>query len=535
MSRGGRAETRAIRAVLRRRSDRIGLSEVSYRIYLAVMLVIIVGAPAVRGIVLWLSGALPAGGETSPGALAAALTALTALLVLAGAHGGPAHAALPQLDLLHTTPIPRARLLAAPVRRGFAAGAASGALLAGLVAAARGLRGELDPGLGAALLLAGAGIGAIAAGAVLVGQAGRRVRAAVAAALALLALTQWRFGIPPDPWSAAARLLASSTDGATQTGLGAATVFGLAVMPVLGAALAVVLAPLLVNRMRWESLREQAAGADVVQVLALSGDPGAALARLGAPVRTGRRWLLRPIRNLTAAIVQRDLLGIARTPARSLVALAGVGAAGALWGIVIGAGPASAGPVPAGLLGAGSLLLAHLAAVPWFRGLAAAAAGSGSAPLLPGSPAGIAARHLIVPGALATAAYLGGAIWSGAVRGSDVDPSALPGWVIPASGVLVVATALLLRALAAFKGPLPMKLLAPVPTPAGDLAGINVLLWSLDGPISAVLAGALLGVLWAPVAATGGWPIAASIVSLLLLAVLSAWALVRMAPAAQGR
>jgi membrane protein implicated in regulation of membrane protease activity len=50
-----------------------------------------------------------------------------------------------------------------------------------------------------------------------------------------------------------------------------------------------------------------------------------------------------------------------------------------------------------------------------------------------------------------------------------------------------------------------------------------------------VLAGALLGVLWAPVAATGGWPIAASIVSLLLLAVLSAWALVRMAPAAQGR
>ncbi|WP_449282957.1 hypothetical protein [Leucobacter sp.] len=539
----GRAEVREIRAVLRRRGDRIGVSEVSYRIYLAVMLAIIVGAPAVRGVVLWLRDALTggvsgatAGAAGAPGSLvAAALTALTALLVLAAAHGGPVHATLPQLDLLHTTPISRARLLAAPVRGGFAAGAAAGALLTGLVAAARALRGELDVELAAALLLAGTGVGALAAGAMLVGQAGRRVRAALAMSLVVLALIQWGAGTPPDPWSAVARLLGSVAGAERPVGLGGLpdSPLGLAAIPLLAGAALAALAPVLVSRMRWEALREQAAGADVVRVLAVSGDLGAALARLGAPVRTGRRWRLRPARGLAASIVRRDLLGIARTPARSLAALAGVVFAGALWGL----GLAADGPVPAGLLGAGSLLLAFVAAAPWCRGLAAAAAGSGSAPLLPAAPAGLAARHLIVPALLAGAAYLGGALWGSTVPAglAPASTAEIPGWALPLTGLLLVATALLLRVLSAFKGPLPMKLLAPVPTPMGDMAGLNVLLWSFDGPINAALVGALLGALWRLGIAAGGWPVAASIVSLLLLAGLLAWALARAAPSAQAR
>lgn len=555
----GRAELRAVRAVLRRRGDRLGLSEVSYRIYLAVMLVIIVGAPAVRATVLWLQSALPTGTPdalTAPGSLVApVLTALTGLLVLAGAHGGPAHAALPQLDLLHTTPIPRARLLLTPVRRGLAAGAGVGALLAALVAAARWLRGELVAELGVSLIVAGAGVGLLGAGAVLVGQIGRRTRGAAAAALALLALGQWRFGILPDPWSALAWLLASpggvggdsgAAGGGTAGGGTAlmpelvlsltASPFGIAAVPLLAGLLLVALTPLLVTRMRWEALRAQAAGTDAVRVLAVSGDPSAALARLGSPVRTGRRWRLRPIPNLTASIVRRDLLGVARTPARSFAALVGICGAGMLW--VRGLG--SADPVPAALLGAASLLLAYLAVVPWCRGLAAAAAGSGSAPLLPASPAGLAARHLIVPGVLSIAALLGGVAWgsvvwgnaaggSGARGGVDELLAMLTGGWIPVSGAFAAATALVLRLLAAFKGALPMKLLAPVPTPVGDMAGINVLLWSLDGPISAVTAGALLGVLWS-LGIGGGVPVAALTVSVLTLIGFAVWARVRMAP-----
>lgn len=542
---------RAIRGVLRRRGVRLGAAEVSYRIYLALMLAIIVVAPAVRGIVLGLRDALDGEGALGPAGatgsaetlVAAALTALTALLVLAAAHGGPAHASLPQLDLLHTTSIPRARLLAPPVGRWFASATALGALLEGLVAAARALRGELDLELAAALLISGAGIGALAAGSVLVGQTGRRLRAALAAALAILALLQWGVGPLPDPWSAAAGVLGAVPGAARQAGADALipSPLGVATTCLIAGLLSIALAPLIASRMRWEALRRQAASADVARVLAGSGDLGAALARLGAPVRVGRRWRFRPGRNLTASIVRRDLLGIARAPARGLAALAGVGLAGLLWGL----GVASGGPVQAGLLGAASQLLAFLAVAPWCRGLAAAAAASGSVPLLPASPAGLALRHVIAPGLLAAAAFCGGALlggtlpgigaWAGVSGPIGASPASAAEWVVAATGALVVATSMLLRVLAAFKGALPLRLLAPVPTPVGDMSGINVLLWNFDGPIHAALAGALLGVLWRLGIAADGWPIAASLVSLLLLAGLLAWALGRAAPSTLGR
>ncbi|QIM16338.1 hypothetical protein G7067_07730 [Leucobacter insecticola] len=80
----------------------------------------------------------------------------------------------------------------------------------------------------------------------------------------------------------------------------------------------------------------------------------------------------------------------------------------------------------AGMLGATALLVATVSLQSWTRGLAVAAEGVGSPVLLPSSPGGLLARHLIVPFGLAAVsvlAWLGisgvllGALWAGAAAG----------------------------------------------------------------------------------------------------------------------
>ncbi|UOQ61150.1 hypothetical protein MUN76_04040 [Leucobacter rhizosphaerae] len=527
-------ELRAVRAVLRGRRDRADASEVSYRIYLAVMLVIIVGAPLVRGLVLWMLEALPVPGTTPSEALAAVLTGLTALCVLAGAQGGPARTGLPQLDLLHTSAIPRRRLLAAPVARALALGAGLGMFVAGIVVATRLLRADLDPALAVALLLGGAGLGVLAAFGMLLGQVGRGVRWGVAGALAGLAALQLAGWVgdadggglagPVDPWSWVAGLVFAAADPGRS-----APVLLLAGLLAVVAMILAMLAPRMAARLRWEALREQAARWDAIGISAMSGDPKAALARLGAPVRVGRRLRVRPTAHLTLTLLSRDLLGVIRTPARSLLALIGVTAAAAIWGIAVGGGAgAAAGTDPdllvVGTLGAVAVLLAYAALQPWCRGLATAADGAGSPGLLPATPQGLLLRHLQLPlllGLLA-AALGGGAL---VVSGWGAAPTA----VAPVSAGALVGTALALRVLSSLKGTIPMRLLAPVPTPVGDASGINVLLWTLDGSIAAALLGALLAVVWALGIAAGGVPVAALITSAAVLAGVLLWARVRLA------
>ncbi|WP_024357539.1 hypothetical protein [Leucobacter chironomi] len=541
---------RAIRRVLRRRGDGVDAGELAFRVYAAIMLVIIVVAPAVRVALLWLQLELPpasvsadAEGERSAALLASALTAVTALLVLAGAQLGPARAGLPQLDLLLTTPIPRWRLLGGPLSRRLALGASAGAVVAGVVVVARAMRAEFDPGLAVALPLAGASLGLLAAAAPLVGQLGRRTRAGAAALLAVLAgarlLGAAEWIAPLDPWSCAARLL---IDG------GASPL--LAFAPAGWAIAAAVCAPLLVSRLRWEELRGQALRWDTVQTLVVGGDPSAGLARLGSPVRWGRRLRFAPRAGLTASIVARDLLGIVRAPGRSLLGLGGVLAAGSMWGAALGSGgavdglaagsPGGASLLPLGsaaLWGAAAVLLAYLSSSAWCRGLAAAAQGSGSPSLLPASPLALVARHLLAPVGFAVLAMVAGVVGgeaAGSLLGVDISAGAAVGsdgsGLVRAvlSAALVGCTAVAMRAAAALKGAIPMRLLAPVPTPVGDASGINVLLWMLDGPIASGFVGAGLALLWA--SAQAGWiaPFAAVLASGAVLGVVLLWARVRL-------
>ena len=90
------------------------------------------------------------------------------------------------------------------------------------------------------------------------------------------------------------------------------------------------------------------------------------------------------------------------------------------------------------------------------------------------------------------------------------------------AGVMLSLISLSLRLLGALKGALPQSMLAPVPTPAGDLSGVNVMLWSLDGPIIAAILGAGLFAL----AAVS--PITCLIAALVAVAVLLIWSSVRL-------
>lgn len=468
----GAPRVRDVQRVLHGRRSRAGAGELSYRVYMTLMLIIAVAAPIVRIGVLWISDAYV---HANSSQLAAVLTAATALLVLAGSLVGPAYAGLAPLDLLYTTALPRHRLFAQPVIRGMVAGAFFGGVLGAMVVAARVLRADSELILAVAVLASATAIGVLAAFAMLLGQLGRGIRWLFASALALLVYAQLFLGFANDPWTGlAAAVLAES---------GVAALLPSSLLALASALFLAGAAPMLAGRLRWQSLREQATRWDTIHVTAGTGDSKAALDWLGAPVRVGRGWRLRPARTLTATILRRDLLGCLRTPARSLLGCGGVAVALWLWHLAM---------LNDTVWGAAALFVASVSLQPWCRGLAAAAAGVGSPQILPTSPRGLLLRHALMPGVLSLIMSVLGALGLTVFYGLDV--AGFCGVLM--SQALLLACALALRVTAALKGSLPMRLLAPSPTPMGDFSGITVALWMADGPVLSLLAGALLGVLW---------------------------------------
>lgn len=557
MTRSDRADVRrlrAARAVLRRRTTVSAQRDVPYRLYLGVMLSLTVAAPLLRVLVLGAAEAMrqpavPGDGDV----VAAGLTLLTALAVLAGAHGGPARAGLAELDLLFPAAISRARLFAVPLGRGLLAGAVVGVLAGGVLAVARAITGTLNPELGAALVLAGASLGVLIVGAMLLGQLGRGVRASVAVALVGLAAVQLWAGGLFDPWSCVARLVGTDPvwgaeplggrDYALLVG-GATSPLAFVAVPVISALALGLLAPTIAARLRRDVLREQAARWDTVIVLAGSGDPHAALAKLGSPVRLGRRLRLRTRRSsLWVSVARRDVLGVVRSPGRSLAALLGVLGAGVLWAAALGLNDASSSgatvsPGRAALLGGAALLLGVFAIIPWCRGIATTAFGSGAPPLFPVSASGMLARHAVVPSLLTTGALACGmSVWSAMTVGSasqaslGAEPWSIVSAILSVGGVAAVTV--LLRILADLKGSIPIRLLAPVPTAAGDMAGVSVALWMFDGPVVAGLAGAALGLIWRLSVGPGGGVSGQTIAvvgSALLVGSLLLWVRARLRP-----
>lgn len=527
--RSGTQGLRAVRAVRRGRGEHLSAGDTSYRIYLGVMLSVTVVAPIVRVLLLSVGPVVLVLGSAQLPGIAAGLTVATAGAVLLGGYGGPVRAGLPQLDLLFTSAIPRSLLLARPVLGWLGAAALLGAVAGALLAIGGALAAPIAPGASVTLLAAGACLGVLWGGAQLVGQIGPRVRAIVVGALCALALAQLLWGPLGDPWSGVARIvvgLGSAGPGVPGGAVGFAVIALSSGVVLLGALSAAA-------RLDRERLRAQAATWGSARALALTGDPSAALAKLGRPVTMGRRLRLRGGRGGVASFVRRDLLGIVRAPGRSLAAGAGALLAGVLWAAAV---TEPGGVLSAAVLGGAALLIATISLAPWCRGIVTAAAGSGSPPLpplLPSSPRALLARHAVAPLILAVLALgVGGAafgwVWSGWAWGgwAWAGPGGEGSAALRALATAPVAAvaAVLLRIAAALKGTIPLRLLAPVPTAAGDLAAINVFVWSIDGPVVAAVSGAALGALWAATAGSGLLTLAvAAVGTLVVLAALLGW------------
>lgn len=502
-----------IRAALRQRRERPGSGDRAYAAYLVLMLGIIVVAPAVRALLLSLTETLPAAGSAAPPVVAALLTASVCALVLAAAHLGPAHAALPWQDLVVDTDLPHKLTLARPIRQWCVAAAVLGGAAGGIVVVARLLRG--DPGFASdigflhavGLVCGSAGLAVATSLGMLVAQRGARIRHILVAAGALVAAAQVSGILADAAVSVPSSALVVLATGATNTVSVLAT--ALAIVGVAIAVCACVWAPQLAASLGRDVLRGQALARDAALVAVVSGDPRTGMALLGAPVRWWRSVRYRPSRFVGLSVVRRDLHGLLRAPGRAIMGCVGSAAAGACWAASV------SGPAPA-VLGAVATLAAVVAATPFCAGLRTAAVAISAPPLLPTPPGILIAWHAVVPALLTTAATGAGAL----------AVSHRPGQTAGAA-LLLAAVAVLLRAISALKGTIPMGLLAPVPTAVGDMAGINVAVWMLDAPIAAALVGALLAWLW-------GSGIAVSValpVTLVSFAALAGWLLARVSAA----
>lgn len=471
-----RVRLAAVRAVRRSRGAHRTRGDMAYLVYITALVGAIVGVPVVRTIALALS---------TPDALTAAADAAIAqavAVVVAAAWWG-AWALGRVRGPIAPSPFVAAMLSRSDIapHRAWArrlTGATAQLVLGATAVAALAVSGLLVAGthVEAALLF----VGAAAAGALplaalwLAGQVlRRRASTALGAVLTLLlALTVW---LPDETRWMPATALASLWPGAGPT---ASAPLAVALTAAL-AAMAVISLPLLLARLIPATLEEHAQRWETMTVLATTGDLSGALDRTRSGPTAGRRLHIGFRRPLLVSFAQRDLIGGARSPLRTAAGLVALAAAGAAWAWIAAA---PSGPIWVVAIGAG--LLTFVALGSFSDGFHEAADTAGR-PALYGRPAGrMLLLHLPVPLVVGTVipaltAWLAGAEFVAVA-------------LVVAVGVIVVAV----RAYDATKGPLPIELLMPVPTPVGDASAFGVWAWQTDallwvGALSFVLSGAL--------------------------------------------
>ncbi|GAA2442858.1 hypothetical protein [Agromyces soli] len=464
---------RAALGIWRARTSRTS-RDGAYAVYLALMVALVTVIPGVRA--AWLGLTSPEGiaaitAAGAPDAAIAVVAALWAGALLLGRDRGPAVRPPFLTHALATSGLAGAESFRGPVLR-------AGALVTVLTTATAGLLGAALVGarlagpLDAAVFLAvGAVVGAVTTVAWLAGQA--LPRAAVAIAVGVCGLGAATAAAPalrpftPMGWVGLAYPVAGDPPA----------VAALTALAALSAALVCAI-PTLLNRLRLRELLAQSARWDSATVHAGGMDFSAAVAVYQRRPRLGRR--LRAVRGLgrpALVFLVRDAIGAARTPGRLLLGVLAVAGAGAV--LALAFTPAAAGWA----LGAaaGTTLFAGLG--PLSDGLRHAASVAAGLPLYGIGDGPLLARHLLFPTVVALLALLTAVLVTSSAAG------------IPALGPLVGALALgplalLARVNAALKGPMPPALLAPVPTPVGDLGAAVRMAWAVDGLLLVALSGA---------------------------------------------
>ncbi len=483
----------ALRRAYRGRGDRRSPSDVAYNLYLAALAVPLVAFPIVRAVVLALLAPPTLAALVGPASIpvvGAVLGLVLAGLVWLGVLYGPVNLEPAFVRLLADTDLPRHRTLARP----FATKATIVVVVLVLLAV---LFGGVLVGAGAASLARAvrftvlcAVLGVVGAVMWLAGQAAApRVAGGVGGLIAVLSVLGLMVpgvgAVLPWGWVATAWPPAAVSFALTDLAL------------VLLAVVAVGSARLLLDLLRSARLADDAARWRAAGTAALSGDVAHALGGLRARPSVGRRW--RAVRGGRSAVVflVRDLVGAARTPVRLAVGI--VSLVGAVLVVAV------ATSLPAGwVLAALGAALACLALGVLTDGFRHATDAAVAPPLYGYTTPALFTRHGLAPLVVAVAAIAAG-IGAAAMLGMGAR-------VLPVCVVLLLVV--LIRAYDSAKGPLPVLLLTPVPSPFGDLSSLNVSLWQADALLIAVVTGALAA------AAAPGSPVALLVLALVIAGLL---------------
>lgn len=246
-------------------------------------------------------------------------------------------------------------------------------------------------------------------------------------------------------------------------------------LPVWGAAAiaSATFVPWMLTRLRGPELLEHAQRRDHAVVAGSVGEVGLALASFRALPWFGRRInAIREGLSFPLTIAVRDIIGGVRTPVRGATAVVGILLTAVLVVIAFVMPPELAWmcAVTAGVLGFASFGVLS----DGFRG---AAEGIGRPRLFDASVEALFAAHALVPGSIA---LLSG--FCALVIGTVFGLPLIAGATACACSALLV----LVRAADSARGPLPVRLLTPIPSPVGDAAGIGVMMWQVDGLVKSV-------------------------------------------------
>jgi|GEM_PF-3255496 len=438
---------------------------------------------------------------------------------------------------------------------------------AGPIATASGAGPGADAGAAApGVIVCALALGALAFAAWLAGQTvPRRARGPVTGALAAIGVgaataralvpgSQAAWAATPGGWVGAAwdAWLAWTLHAPTvalQPGPGAGDL-ALVVGPLLGGAAPAVLASLAVavgavalarlERIPSGELDRQARAWDAMELSLAAGEPAGVAEQLDGESVALRGEALAAEGSILRQATGADARALLRAPGAAVASVLALlaGAAAVALGVATAA-PSSPrvlasasealvsvdelqrlgillGPFAPVLAATGALLLVAGLRLP-FAGLdhgAAMAAAPGAAG---GSARSVVVVRAVVPALAVLATCAVGALAAIALhRLLGVDGASWPAGLLAASIVLVAGTA---RAAASVRGFLPLRLLAPITTPAGDPSGAIILVWQLEAAIgSTLVAWAAVALFGAASAVPGTTPMLAQVLTLAAVA-----------------
>ena len=469
------------RAVAASRAGLTGAHDAGYTVYLAILVVVIVAVPLLRTLVLALSNPVVLAAMTSPDgyrAVGVIAAILAAGALLTARTRGPVVPSPFLTEFLAGSGLPRSRTLGRQFLVTVVVTTLATVTTSGLAVVAVLLDAPSVAVPGALLVLGSAAYAGVLAMLSLIGQScPRRVTTplalvilsggmAVAFGLDILTLTT--------PWGWLALLWQSLGTDSTITWWPAVA---LALSP-----LAFLAAPALLNSLRLAELMAQSRRWQTIGTLVQTGDVAGATGALRAPPTRGRHIRILFTGPLPVAILQRDLGAARRFPART--------ALGSL--VLFGAGWLSAqtGSAPAGVDWIAALagsLLAYLAVGVFCDGLRHANENARSS-VYGWSAVKMIGSHALLP---VLACFIFGSAGTVVATSFGAPVAAVAWWML--LSIFVVAV----RVLDCAKGPMPIGLLLPIPTPVGDVAILNVIAWQADALIIVLTAAGALTVLHA--------------------------------------